>query len=70
MSHSRPEQLHPGVAVLAATDARAAELVKLRCFVGLSVDEAARALGTSSRTADGVWAYARAWLLVRFDPST
>jgi DNA-directed RNA polymerase specialized sigma24 family protein len=49
---------------------RAAELVKLRYFAGLTLDEAAKALGISSRTADGVWAYARAWLLVQFDPST
>ena len=39
-----------------------AELVKLRCFAGLSVDQAAAALGISTATADRHWAYARAWL--------
>ena len=47
---------------LAAEDPRSAELVKLRYFAGLSIDEAAEALGISPRTADRRWAYARAWL--------
>ena len=42
-----------------------AELVKLRYFAGLSVEEAAAALGVSAATADRHWAYARAWLLRR-----
>jgi RNA polymerase sigma factor (TIGR02999 family) len=48
---------------LAATNAQAAELVKLRFFAGLSNDEAAAALGVSPRKANQIWAYARAWLL-------
>jgi RNA polymerase sigma factor (TIGR02999 family) len=48
---------------LAATDPQAAELVKLRYFAGLSIPQAAAALGLSPRTADYLWAYARAWLL-------
>jgi RNA polymerase sigma factor (TIGR02999 family) len=47
---------------LAAEDPQAARLVELRHFAGLSVPEAARALGISPRTADRVWAFARAWL--------
>jgi RNA polymerase sigma factor (TIGR02999 family) len=47
---------------LAAEDPQAARLVELRHFAGLSVPEAAQVLGISSRTADRVWAYARAWL--------
>ena len=47
---------------LAATDSQAAELVKLRHFAGLSLPEAAAVLSISPRTADRVWAYARAWL--------
>src|SRR5205085_10612261 len=43
-------------------DATAAELVKLRYFVGLSLAEAAEALGLAPRSADRLWAYARAWL--------
>ena len=48
---------------LAAADPQAAELVKLRYFAGLTLEQAAEALGVSPRTADRLWAYARAWLL-------
>ncbi len=48
---------------LAAIEPRAAEVVKLRYFAGLTVAEAAAALGISTRTADADWAYARAWLV-------
>jgi RNA polymerase sigma factor (TIGR02999 family) len=48
---------------LARSDPQAAELVKLRFFTGLTVKQAAEILGISSRSADDVWAYARAWLL-------
>lgn len=47
---------------LAAEDAQKAELVKLRFFAGLTMDEAAATLGISSATADRHWRYARAWL--------
>ena len=39
-----------------------AELVKLRYFVGMTLEEAAAVLGVSARTADNYWAHARAWL--------
>jgi RNA polymerase sigma factor (TIGR02999 family) len=45
-----------------SVDATAAELVKLRYFGGLSLPEAAEALGLAPRSADRLWAYARAWL--------
>jgi RNA polymerase sigma factor, TIGR02999 family len=48
---------------LAAHDSRKAELVKQKYFVGLTLEEAARVLGISERTAKRDWAYARAWLL-------
>jgi RNA polymerase sigma factor (TIGR02999 family) len=48
---------------LAAVEPRAAEVVKLRYFAGLTVPEVAEALGISPRTADADWAYARAWLV-------
>jgi RNA polymerase sigma factor (TIGR02999 family) len=48
---------------LARSDPQAAELVKLRFFTGLTIKQAAEILGISSRSADDVWAYARAWLL-------
>ena len=47
---------------LAAEDPVAAELVKLRYYAGLSVEEAAAALGLARATAYRHWAYARAWL--------
>ncbi len=43
-------------------DKRRADLVRLRYFAGLTVDEAAKALGISSSTADNDWAYAKNWL--------
>jgi RNA polymerase sigma factor (TIGR02999 family) len=51
--------------VLAREAPQKAELVKLRFFAGLSVEEAARCLGISRATADRHWAYARAWLYDR-----
>ncbi len=48
--------------LLAATDREAADLVKLRYFVGMTMDEAATALGIPLRTAERLWSYARAWL--------
>lgn len=47
---------------LASTDRVEAELVKLRYFVGLTIDEAAVILGVSPRTAKNYWTHARAWL--------
>ena len=47
---------------LSATDSQAARLIQLRYFVGLSIPDAAKALGISPRTADRLWAFARAWL--------
>lgn len=47
---------------LAVGDRRAAELVQLRYFGGLSIPEAAAVLGISPRTANRLWTYARAWL--------
>ena len=39
-----------------------ADLVKLRYFGGLTLAEAAQALGISERTADNYWAHAKSWL--------
>ena len=47
---------------LAEQDPRAAELVKLRFFVGMTAAEAATALGVSTRTLERTWVYAKAWL--------
>ena len=48
---------------LAAARPQAAELVKLRFFSGLTIEEAARVLELTSRTARRLWVFARAWLL-------
>jgi RNA polymerase sigma factor (TIGR02999 family) len=63
-----PDPRHDLIAIdaaltrLAADDPQAARLVELRHFAGLTVPEAAEVLGVSPRTADRVWAFARAWL--------
>jgi RNA polymerase sigma factor (TIGR02999 family) len=45
-------------------DKRKAELVKLRFFAGLTIEQTAEALGISTSTADNDWAYARSWLRI------
>jgi RNA polymerase sigma factor (TIGR02999 family) len=54
--------VHEALNALAAEDPLAAEVVKLRYFVGLTIPELAEALGLAPRTADRHWAFARAWL--------
>jgi RNA polymerase sigma factor (TIGR02999 family) len=55
--------LDDALSKLARQDPAKAELVKLRHFAGLSIDEAAEVLGISRATAKRYWAYARAWML-------
>ena len=60
-----PDELlavHEALELLARADPSAAELVKLRYFVGLTMEEAAAVLGLSKRTAEELWTYARVWL--------
>jgi DNA-directed RNA polymerase specialized sigma24 family protein len=47
---------------LAAQDGQAAQLVRLRFFVGLDYVEAAGTLGISERSAKRCWSFARTWL--------
>ena len=54
--------LDEALTIFSSVDATAAELVKLRYFGGLSLPEAAEALGLAPRSADRLWAYACAWL--------
>jgi RNA polymerase sigma factor (TIGR02999 family) len=54
--------VHEALAKFAAEDPKKAELVKLRYFGGLSVEEAAEILGVSEPTVKRWWAYARGWL--------
>src|SRR6516162_6745314 len=54
--------LDEAIEKLAAQDQAAADVVQLRFFAGLPLPEVAKLLGISPRTADRLWAYARAWL--------
>ena len=54
--------LDDALSKLSANDAQAAELVKLRVFAGMTVEEIAEVQGKSPRTVKRNWAYARAWL--------
>src|SRR5688572_30271815 len=54
--------VNDALARFAEVDSRKAELVKLRYFVGMTIEEAALVLGISEPTAKRWWAYARAWL--------
>ena len=65
ISLAAPDELlliDEAIAKLAGEDARAAQLVRLRYFAGLSVEEAAEMSGLSRSTAYEHWSYARAWL--------
>jgi len=53
---------------LAAVDPEAARLVELRYFAGLTLPQAAEAMGLSPRSADRLWAYARAFLFRALSP--
>ncbi len=55
-------QLHDALERLAATEPAAAKVAEARVFAGLSVEEAAAALGLSRATAYREWTFARAWL--------
>jgi RNA polymerase sigma factor (TIGR02999 family) len=54
--------VHEALDELGRTDPGAAELVKLRYFVGMTMEEAAEATGSSLRAAERTWTYARVWL--------
>jgi RNA polymerase sigma factor (TIGR02999 family) len=55
---------------LVGVDTRAAEMVKLCFFVGLTQEEAAKELGVSVSTAERLWGFARAWLLREMQKET
>jgi RNA polymerase sigma factor (sigma-70 family) len=54
--------LDEALSLFSAADPQAAALVKLRYFAGLTVAQAAEALGISVRQAERNWTYARTWL--------
>jgi RNA polymerase sigma factor (TIGR02999 family) len=55
-------ELDEALTRLAETDQQAAQLVQLRYFAGLSMEQAAELLGVSRRQAHYIWSYARTWL--------
>jgi RNA polymerase sigma factor (TIGR02999 family) len=55
-------RLHEALDQLAGEDARKAEVVKLRMFAGLQVQEIAALLNTSEKTVQRDWTFAKAWL--------
>jgi RNA polymerase sigma factor (TIGR02999 family) len=57
--------LNEALDVLDAVDARQCRVVELRFFAGLTIDEAATALGISPATVEREWAFAKAWLYRR-----
>jgi RNA polymerase sigma factor (TIGR02999 family) len=54
--------VNDALAALASEEPEAAEVVRMRYFVGMTVPEIAEALGIAPRTVDRHWAFARAWL--------
>lgn len=62
------EAVHEAIGRLAAFDRQKADVVELRFFGGLSVDETAGALGVSPATVKREWALAKAWLYRELGP--
>lgn len=56
-------EIDEAIEALRRIDPRAASVVHLRFYTGLSIDETAAALGVAPATVDREWRYARAWLL-------
>jgi len=54
--------VHEVLDQLAGIDPRKAEVVKLRYFIGMTIEESAEALGVSAATVRRDWTYAKAWL--------
>ena len=54
--------LDEALTVLEAKDRRKADVVRLRFFAGLSIEQTAQALGISAATANNDWSYAKSWL--------
>ena len=60
--------LNEAIDRLSGIDAQAAALVKLRLFAGLTVEQAAAAIGVGRRTAERDWTFARTWLFGQLGP--
>lgn len=61
--------LEDAITALEQQDARLAQVVRLRFYAGLSVEETAEAMETSPRTVKRDWSFARAWLYSRLSGS-
>ncbi|MSU60797.1 MAG: sigma-70 family RNA polymerase sigma factor [Pedosphaera sp.] len=62
---AQPDELlavDEALSILEIEDPSAAQLVKLRYFVGITMEEAATVMGLPKRTAEDLWTYARVWL--------
>ncbi len=66
---SRVLRVNEALEKFAVDEPEKAELVKLRYFAGMTLEEAAQALGVAEPTARRWWAYSRAWLLKELGPS-
>lgn len=71
VASSRPDidlvALSEALDTLERQNQRMAQVVKLRFFAGLTIEQAAEALGIGTSTADREWAYARAWLRLQVE---
>jgi RNA polymerase sigma-70 factor, ECF subfamily len=63
------DSIHRALEKLRALSERQAEVVTLRIFGGMTMDQVAAVMGVSKRTAEGEWAVARAWLRRELGPS-
>ena len=79
LSEAEPEIAGPRVDLIAldealeqldSRDPRAASLIKLRFFAGLTMSQAAEALGVSIATAENDWTYAKSWLRLQMSDSS
>ncbi len=68
--HADLLELDTALDELASLDERQGQLVELRFFGGLTLEEAARVLGVSLGTAKSDWAHAKAWLFARLEPGS
>jgi RNA polymerase sigma factor (sigma-70 family) len=62
--------LNEALEILEAKQPRLAEIVLLRYFTGLTIEETASALGLTSRTVSRDWRFARAWLMAHVEERT
>jgi len=69
VDHINPVDLRDELEALARLDGRAAMVVHLKFFLGMSPADVAESLGTSQKTVERDWSFARAWLRDRLKPT-